>query len=46
MNRLNDNGCSARVNFDGGDGTPAGRNAGIKDVIGFHADHLPENMIR
>lgn len=35
-------GYAARVEYDADDGILTGRLAGIRDVVGFHADNVPE----
>ena len=42
MNTMTYKGFTARVNFDDAEGIFSGRLLGISDVVGFHADNVPE----
>ena len=42
MNTMNYKGHTARVDFDDAEGIFSGRLLGISDVVGFHADNVPE----
>lgn len=42
MNIMNYKGYSARINYSDEDGLFVGHVAGIKDVIGFHGQSVPE----
>ena len=42
MNTMTYKGFTARVDFDDAEGIFSGRLLGISDVVGFHADNVPE----
>ena len=42
MNTMTYKGHTARVDFDDAEGIFSGRLLGISDVVGFHADNVPE----
>ena len=42
MNTMTYEGYTARVDFDDAEGIFSGRLLGISDVVGFHADNVPE----
>ena len=42
MNTMTYKGHTARVEFDDAEGIFSGRLLGISDVVGFHADNVPE----
>ena len=42
MNTMTYKGYTARVDFDDAEGIFSGRLLGISDVVGFHADNVPE----
>ena len=42
MNTMTYEGYTARVDFDDVEGIFSGRLLGISDVVGFHADNVPE----
>ena len=42
MNSMSYKGYHARVGYDDDDGVFVGRLAGINDVVGFHAESVPE----
>ena len=42
MNTMTYEGYTARVDFDDAQGIFSGRLLGISDVVGFHADNVPE----
>ena len=42
MNTMTYKGFTARVDFDDAQGIFSGRLLGISDVVGFHADNVPE----
>ena len=42
MNTMTHKGFTARVDFDDAEGIFSGRLLGISDVVGFHAENVPE----
>ena len=42
MNTMTYKGFTARVDFDDAEGIFSGRLLGLSDVVGFHADNVPE----
>ena len=42
MNTMTYKGHTARIEFDDAEGIFSGRLLGISDVVGFHADNVPE----